>query len=120
MPGVPRNKKGYKIAFFISMLQNCARGARAVLYSGRVKGHGGKERAIGPFFSPVAFLTPVTFLIPSHFLSIAASLILAYSFYFTSLMVFSGYYFFLARFCAIALFDKHRLISKRVHSAIVH
>jgi hypothetical protein len=38
------------------MLQNCARGARSFIFRERIGGTGEKERAIGPFFSPVAFL----------------------------------------------------------------
>ena len=43
------------------MPQNCARAvARAQFYiQGEKRGHGGKERAIGPFFSPVAVLLSV-------------------------------------------------------------
>jgi len=42
---------------FLFRCRKTARAARAQFYiQGEIRGHGGKERAIGPFFSPVAVL----------------------------------------------------------------
>jgi hypothetical protein len=51
-----RNKKAMVIAFLFRCCKT-ARAARAQFYiQGENWGHGGKERAIGPFFSPDAVL----------------------------------------------------------------
>jgi hypothetical protein len=57
-----RNKKGYDNSLFYfdaTKLRACGirsmSRARSFIFRERIGGNGGKERAIGPFFSPVAF-----------------------------------------------------------------